>query len=159
MHGNMNINFILILFLNLSLSLPRVLRFSKIKTLVLLCFILLGTVNLLLDAKNPNHEARQNVARLTTADVVYIGLFSCSTPRIREWRFGSLDPVVWDGVQWMISFCWLQLDKFLHACDQPLHRNTKIMLRKVECNLIQERTGVILVSFFFTVIVCIGRSQ
>jgi hypothetical protein len=73
--GTMNINFILILFLSLSLGLPSVLRFSKIKTLVLSCFILLGTVDLLLDAKNSDHEARQNVARLTTADVIYIGFF------------------------------------------------------------------------------------
>jgi len=90
--------FILILFFNQSLSLPSVLRFSKIKTFVLLCFILLGNVNLLFAAKNSNYEARHYVSRLTTVDI-YIGLFLFHTTDQRvAFRFCGHNLVSWSTV-------------------------------------------------------------
>jgi len=97
-----------IYFLNIHLNIifeskpqseAEVLRFSKIKSFVLLCFIHLDNVNLLFDAKNSNYEARHYVSRLTTADVDYIGVFLFHTTDQRVvFRFFGHDLVRWSTV-------------------------------------------------------------
>jgi hypothetical protein len=66
------------------------------KSFVLLCFILLGNVNLLFDVKNSNYEARRYVSRLTTADVICSGLFPFhSTDQRVAFRFSGRNLVSW----------------------------------------------------------------
>jgi len=85
--------------------------------------------------------------RLTTADVIYIGLFLFHTTDQRvAFRFSGHSLVSWSTVNEFV---------LLIPAGQILTRKlttaiwiTKITSWKVECNVIQQRTVMILVSFF-----------